>query len=270
VRAGEQYRIERPTISGVMADLRLPRSDIGPGDPVPRFTLPTTDGGQVSSDDLARDGRPTLLVFGSLTCPVTESGAGGLRALHARYGDQVRFVMVNVREAHPGRSVRQPTSIEEKARSAARLKAHHQLPFEVAVDDIDGTVHRAFGPRPNSAFIISADGTVVFRAHWANVTGVLDEALGEVAAGRPPKRATSGKTFASMVKMTGHADVAFEMAGPGALADTWKVAPPFGAMIGLSRMFGFVPRDKRGGPVMVLMMLLMTAMLAAGGALVSL
>lgn len=86
------------------------------------------------------------MVFGSLTCPVTESAGGGLRELHARYGDRVRFVLVNVREAHPGALTPSDHSM--------RLKEHHLLPFEVATDDLDGTLHRAFGPRPSSAYPI--------------------------------------------------------------------------------------------------------------------
>lgn len=94
------------------------------------------------------------MVFGSLTCPVTESAGGGLRELHARYGDRVRFVLVNVREAHPGALTPQPQTFQETSDHSMRLKEHHLLPFEVATDDLDGTLHRAFGPRPSSAYPI--------------------------------------------------------------------------------------------------------------------
>ena len=37
---------------------------------------------------------PALMMFGSSTCPVTDNSAPGLNALHRRFGDRVRFVMV--------------------------------------------------------------------------------------------------------------------------------------------------------------------------------
>ena len=258
----DRYRFDHPTIATVLSDMRIPKSDPGPGDQAPTFDLPTTDGGKVSSDDLAQDGRPVLLVFGSLTCPVTESAGDGLRELHARYGDRVRFVMVNVREAHPGSTTRQPGTSEDKLRNAIALEAHHGFPFEVAVDDIDGTVHRSFGPRPSSAYLIDASGTIVFRAHWSNVTDALEEALVAVVAKKAPPHGTVSRTFRSVTKMAGYADIAFDAAGKGARLDTWKVAPPFGAMILVSRLFGFLPRSRRGLPAIVTMMALGAAVVA--------
>jgi Iodothyronine deiodinase len=263
VRGSARYRFDHPAIPDVMADLRIPASDLGPGDRIPDFDLPATDGGRITSADLASGRRPTLLVFGSLTCPVTESGGGGLAQLHARYGDQIRFVMVYVREAHPGALTRQPRTFEAKLRNAGALRVHHGFGFEVAVDDIDGTVHRAFGPRPNSAYLIDPAGRIVFRAHWADVTSALEAALADVAAGNRPRSAKAGRTLRSMAIMTGFADVAFGAAGPGALADTWKVAPPFGMMIVTSRLFGFLPRGRRGTPAMIAMAVMMIVVVAA-------
>ena len=77
---------------------------------------------------------------------MTDSAAPGLNALHARFGDRVRFVMVKVREAHPGANAPQPTAFEEKREHAERLRDLHGIAYEVAVDDIDGTLHRALSP----------------------------------------------------------------------------------------------------------------------------
>lgn len=245
------YRIEHPTMRIVLADMRVPASDPGPGDTAPPFTLLTTDGRTIDHDDLRRDGRPTLLVFGSLTCPITESAGDGLRQLHDRYGDRVRFVLVNVREAHPGALTPQPTTAEQKREHARRLGDHHRLSFEIAVDDLDGSVHRAFGPRPSSAYLIDPSGEIVFRAHWSNVTAAIEEAVAAVAGGERPPRSDVGGTIRAMAAMTGHAPTAFATAGPGATRDTWKVAPPFGVMIAASRLFGFLHPSRRGVPAMV-------------------
>ena len=52
--------------------------------PVPTFDLPTTEGGRFSTSQLEDRGVPTFIVFGSRSCPVTESGADGLVGLHER------------------------------------------------------------------------------------------------------------------------------------------------------------------------------------------
>lgn len=131
-----------------------------------------------------------------MTCPVTQSAGRGLLDLHRTYGDAIRFVVVNVREAHPGADTPQPRVIDEMMRNARALKSHHGFGFEVAVDDIDGTVHRAFGTRPSSAYIIDPSGTIVFRAHWSNRLEPLEEALRAVVAGRAPSHTKWGSRHA--------------------------------------------------------------------------
>jgi hypothetical protein len=233
---GRRYRFDRPTVGTVLADLRIPAVQPGPGDKIPTFDLPTTDGRRFSSADVAARGRPLVLVFGSLTCPITESAGPGLVALHRRYGDAVDFVAVNVREAHPGASLRQPQLAEAKVRHARALKRHHGFDFPVAVDDIDGTVHRAFGTRPSSAYVIDATGTIVFRAHWSNRVAALEDAVRAVHDGRAPRRAAAGETVRALAGMAGPADVALRAAGRGALRDFWLVAPPVAALLSLARV----------------------------------
>ena len=121
--------------------------------------------------------RPVLLIFGSRTCPVTESAAPGLRRLHARFSDQARFLKVNTREAHPGELFSQPQTMDDKRAHAEELRRHHDLPFEVAVDDLDGSLHLAVSPKPNSAYLIGPDGVILYRAHWANDERGLTTAL---------------------------------------------------------------------------------------------
>lgn len=253
------YRFEHPTMAIVLSDMRIPRTDPRPGDTIPNFSVTTTDGITIDNASLRRDGRPALIVFGSLTCPVTESAGDGLRELHTRYGDRVRFVLINVREAHPGASTPQPHTDHQKSEHASRLKEHHRLPFEVATDDLDGTLHRAFGPRPSSAYLVDPSGQITFRAHWSNVTPAIEEAVAAAASGLRPPRAEVGQTVRAIARMTGYAGQAFQTAGRGATLDTWKVAPPFAAMIAISKLFGSLRPSRRGIAAMVTMASLMTA-----------
>ena len=55
----------------------------------------------------------------------------------------------------------------------SELAALTQLP--VAVDGVDARVQETYGGVPNSAWVIDREGTIVFRATWADA-----EKLGEV------------------------------------------------------------------------------------------
>jgi peroxiredoxin len=247
--APADYRFDHPTMSAVLRDMYIPKGDPGPGDQVEPFDLPTTDGGRVSTADLEEDGRPVLLVFGSQTCPVTESAADGLKALHSAYGAEVRFVMVNVREAHPGLSIRQPHSALDKLRNARDLKRRHQLPFEVAIDDLDGTLHRALGPRPNSAFLIEPSGRITFRAHWANQTGAIGEALRAIVHGGAPPRPAVSRTFQAIAQTIGYMDPVLDGRRGRSASDT-GMAPPMGLMTVLACLFLSFSRPSWPFPVM--------------------
>ncbi len=213
--AGRRYRFDHLSMRYVLADMSYRRDDPGPDHRVPDFDLPALGGGSFRSTDLAETG-PALLVFGSYTCPVTDNAAPGLNKLHLRFGDRVRFVMVNVREAHPGEAVPQPKTLEEKMAHAEQLRNHHGFKFEVTADDLDGMFHRALGPKPNSAYVLAKDGTILLRAHWANDTGALAAALETVTAGAPPSPSQSGGILRATIRFSRDLAPAFDRAGRGA------------------------------------------------------
>lgn len=157
----------------------------------------------------------------------------------------MRFVMVNVREAHPGANVPQPKDFEEKREHAERLRDLHQIPYEVAVDDIDGTLHRALSPKPNSAYILGKNGVILFRSHWANHTNALEAALDAIKAGLPLRRAESRGLFRPMWPTVRYIAPVLDRAGSGAWRDMWLAVPPMAAMAYLVRLFGLVPAEAR-------------------------
>lgn len=226
---GQRYRFERLALPMVLKDLHFSKDDPGPGDRVPEFDLPTVGGGRFRSSDLAQTG-PALLIFGSSTCPVTDNAAPGLNELYLHYGDRIRFVMVNVREAHPGKTFPQPRTLDTKMAHAEQLRDLHGFKFEVAVDDVDGTLHRALSPKPNSAYVLGTDGTILFRAHWANDTKSLAEALNAIVAGESPRRSQSGGVVSPILRMLRNIPPVLDRAGSGAWADMWRVAPPLAAI----------------------------------------
>jgi len=237
--AGQQYRFERLALPLVLKDLYFSKGDPGPGDRVPEFDLPTVDGGRFRASDLAG---PALLIFGSSTCPVTDNAAPGLNELYQRFGKRVRFVMVNVREAHPGKAFPQPRTPDAKMAHAKRLRNLHRFEFEVAVDDVDGTLHRALSPKPNSAYVLGAGGTILFRAQWANDTKALAAALEAIVASKSPRRSQSGGMVTPMLRMFRNIAPALDRAGAGAWADMWRVAPPLAAVAFALKALGVRPR----------------------------
>jgi peroxiredoxin len=259
----DDYRFNHPRIRDIIHDMYIRKGEPGPGDKVQPFDMETTDGDPLNSTDVSAKGQPVLLVFGSRTCPVTESAAEGLKELHAIYGNKVRFVMVQVREAHPGGTICQPKTSKEKLRHAQDLKSHHNLPFEVAVDNIDGTFHRSLGSRPNSAYVIDPAGTILFRAQWANETQPIAEALAAIAAGKTPPTPKVTRTFHAVTQTIGYMSPVLDAAGKGARLDTWKVAPPMSVMMTLADLFFFLPRNKRRLPAMTLPMGFTTGIVVA-------
>jgi thiol-disulfide isomerase/thioredoxin len=242
--AARAYRFQRFRTALLIDDLTFGSQAPGPGDQVPAFDLPTLDGGRFSSSDLG--GRPVLLAVGSRTCPVTESAGPVLRRLHAEYGDKVRFVLVNTREAHPGDLFGQPQTPQEKWAHAAELRRHHDIPFEVAVDDIDGTLHRALTPKPNSAYLLDPAGTIRYRAHWANDERGLRSALSACIQGRTPVRDRSRAMVRPLLRATGHLPAVVRFAGPRVERDVWIAATPLAVLARLSRLFRWLPEDRRG------------------------
>ena len=244
--AGRRYRFDHLSLSTVVKDMSFSQGDPGPGDRVPDFDLPTLAGGRFRSADLVETG-PTLLAFGSYTCPVTDNAAPGLNELHGRFGKRARFVMVSVREAHPGRDVPQPKSLDEKVAHAEQLRDLHGFDFDIAVDDIDGTFHRALSPKPNSAYLLDKDGTILFRAQWANDAKALATALEAVVAGKSPGRSQSGGVVLPMLRFARYIAPALDRAGSGAWADMWRVAPPVAAIAFALKTFRICPRMSARG-----------------------
>lgn len=111
---------------------------------------------------------------------MTAGARPGLLHLHRDHGDDVSFVTIYVREAHPGERVPHHTSFEEKLERARSFAEDDRIPWTVAVDELDGRVHREWGPLPNSAYLIDSTGHVAFRALWAGQEKLLRKKLEEL------------------------------------------------------------------------------------------
>lgn len=141
-----------------------------PGEPFPDFEVTTLDGGTLRRDDLL--GEPFLIVFASYTWPMTRSARGALHRVHDAYGDRIRFITLCVREAHPGDDYPQPNTLDRKLTPARDYAQRDDITWTVAVDDVEGTLHRQLDAKPHAAYLVGPDGKVVFRTLWANEESV--------------------------------------------------------------------------------------------------
>lgn len=86
-----------------------------------------------------------------------------------------------IRQAHPGEDCHAYVSYEEKLEDAREYKRLEELPWDVLVDDYEGTVHRAYScEMADPTFLIDAGGRVAFYGMWTHVPTLrraLDELL---------------------------------------------------------------------------------------------
>ncbi len=243
--ADRRYRYDRFTTGLLLRDMRFRKGAAAPGDIVPAFNVVTTDGEELTNQDVFGN-RPVLLLFGSITCPMTASAMPFLTQLHSEYGDRVDFIMLNVREAHPGEHFRQPVTVAEKLDHARALKQLYGISWTVATDNIEGSLHRALDPKPNSAFLINIDGIIVFRSLWASDQKAMRQALESVAAGRAPDRPQSQALLIPVARAMGQVQEVMDRAGPQAVKDLWRAGLPMALAGRVATIFSPFPRDQRG------------------------
>ena len=253
-----EYRYKHFTTALLMHDLRFRKGAAAPGDAFPDFELITTEGARLTNDDIFGD-RPVIFVFGSMTCPMTASAAPSVQELYTEFGDRVRFIMMYVREAHPGEFLVQPETIEEKLKNARALKDYHEIQWTVAADNVDGDLHRALDPKPNSAFLTDNDGTIVFRSLWASDYGALRQALKAVSAGRKPETKQSMKMIGPVVRAMGHVQEVMNRGGPQAVRDLWLAGFPMALAGRIATLFSPLSSDERGIAAALVLTLTMLA-----------
>jgi len=240
-----EYRYKRFTMGLLFRDLRFAGNAAGPGDSLPSFEIITTDGNRLVNSDIFND-RPVLFIFGSMTCPMTASSAPSLHNLYDEFGVRLRFIMLYVREAHPGENYSQSESMDDKIESARALKEFYGIPWTVAADNVDGDLHRALDPKPNAAYLMNSNGEILFRSLWAADYRALHRALEDAATGQVLKNTQSNKLIGPVTRAMGMVQEVMERGGPQAVNDLWRAAFPMALAGRLATMFKPLEPDRRG------------------------
>jgi hypothetical protein len=174
------------------------------------------------------------------------SASSGLKDLYEELGDRVRFVTIYVREAHPGERVSQPKTFEAKMAHALWYARRDQIPWPVAVDDLEGTIHRLLGRLPDAGFIVDSEGTIAARVLWSNDWRGLRSALLAILAGKQPVRATRNASIVPLLRGAGMTHEVLKRAGPSAGRDMLVTAPPIYGLARIAALFRPLPPLARG------------------------
>lgn len=196
-----------------------------PGDEAPNVELWTLEGERVELADF--EGSWVVLETGSITCPITDSKVRAMDELQRAFED-VEFVLLYTREAHPGEHFEAHDSFEAKLDRARTFAAEYDVERTVLVDDVGGTAHRQYGGMPNSVHVINPEGVVVMRGDWNDVRTVK-----RVLENRDPDRIYEREIYRGrplfFTPKKGVVQVLRD-AGPRAVRDFVKHAPTLALM----------------------------------------
>ena len=209
------FALERPELERWLA------RGARPGQPAPDFELEDLDGHPVRLSSLR--GAPVVLEFGSYSCPIFSDRVPEMERL-AREHREAEFVVIAVREAHPGEIAGPDRSEAQKRQAATRLALEEGIRRRVLVDHLDGTVHHAYGGAWNPVYVIDARGLVAYRRAWNHPDNVR-AALDALANGRSMP---TGESL-EMAQLPGRAAMGLrllERGGRDALLDFYRSAPP--------------------------------------------
>src|SRR5918994_5159155 len=170
---------------------------------------------------------------------MTASAGPVLKQLHAKFGGRIDFLTVYVREAHPGDRYPQPHDLARKMQHANDYRDRDRIPWPVAVDDEQGTLHRALDGKPNAAYLMTANGVIAQRVLWSNDAHGVRDAIEAVLAGRPFAQRES--KMLAMMRGVGCMAPTLSSAGPTALEDLRREAPPVYALARLANVFKPLP-----------------------------
>ena len=137
------------------------------------YTFTDLDGNEVKLSDYK--GKWLVIESGSLTCPMYVKNVKPFEKVREKHPD-VEWLVVYVREAHPGEKAGQAKSMEEKIAYAKRNRDDYKEDRKIAVDSVDGKWHHDWGLLPNTVYVINPEGKVIYRADWSfpkNVDRVL-------------------------------------------------------------------------------------------------
>ncbi len=172
---------------------------------------------------------------------MTKSAGPVLKKLYDQFGNEIEFITLYVREAHPGERYPQPRTFREKLVNARVYRERDRIPWPVAVDDLDGILHRVLDDKANAVYIVDVDGNVAFRALWSNDYRTLYDALLNVLDTRRGVVGQSERDVIPMMRGVGELYETLTFAGESAKRDVLREMPPMYGMGRVAALFRPLP-----------------------------
>lgn len=187
-----------------------------PGEKAPEAFFRMPDGSSRRLLDFSTDF--LVIETGSVTCPLFQTRRAKMAHLTSTH-DRASFVVLYVREAHPGALIKQHQVLGDKYTCAGLLDDGSKDLREVLVDDLEGTVHKAYGSYPNAVFIVNRNGCVVFASDW-NDPNATAMALRQLEAGKSANVRSFFKPVHPPIGL-----LTFKRSGKGSAVDFFKSFP---------------------------------------------
>lgn len=158
-------------------------SGISSGEFIQDFSFLTLDGETKKLSDFTD--KPIILETGSLSCGMFAGQSKAMNKLATENKD-FHFLLLYVREAHPGKLINAHINFEQKCELANRLKTEDEIENRtIIIDDINGTVHSILGALPNMVFIIDTNRQIIFKDEWNNAK-TLQNAIHQFRKAKKP------------------------------------------------------------------------------------
>ena len=115
-----------------------------------------------------------------------------LNEAYEKFGDQINFYCIYVREAHPsdgwemfenidaGISQKTPTNVEERADVAEVCSLNVPMSFPMLLGDFENQVELAYAALPVRIFVIDRDGVIAYRTGMGPRGMDVDEAMAAI------------------------------------------------------------------------------------------
>jgi hypothetical protein len=172
----QDYNFEHFTRDVLVNEIKgsIKPSALKAGHIAPDFDLEDTEGKHFLLSKLK--GKPVLLHFSSLTCPVTVGSLAPLKLLHTLWGEKVQFLDILIRQAHPGDAFPSYSTYEQKMADAKKYKEAEMIPWPVLCDDLEGRTHQVYSALSDPAFLIDKYGRIAFINGFTHVP-TLNQAI---------------------------------------------------------------------------------------------
>jgi hypothetical protein len=135
------------------------------------FTAYTLDGDMVKLSDFLE--KPVVLETGSITCNVYTANVPQMLTLAEKF-PQFNFLVLYIREAHPGEKIGPHTSMDEKMKRAKALEKEVGETRTVLVDSLDGEAHVVYGSEPDMIYVIGENSRILYREKWNHADKLRD------------------------------------------------------------------------------------------------